>query len=654
MQWYNVDDAFFYFKVAQNALAGHGFTFDGINLTNGFHPLWMAVCLGVFWLSKYNLLLPLRVLVVVSGLLNAASSLLLFRFLKRYIHPWAALSGALLWGLYPPIFDSLVTHGMESTISAFFIILLLFCAARYLDDLNDKKLSIHSLIWLGLVGAFTILARLDNLFVVGVVGIFLLLKIKKIAPMVIFDIMMVTFSVFAAWIIRLGSEGVVQNTYTIYPMLVVALLVKPICLYFSACYTTKISLERIKTVFRMALALIISSIIEYAILMVSYKLNIIKMFSNTIAIIYIAISFILVFLVHLLLGKPVSTTTDSPFSILGSWVKNNWKSTLSGGLAYAAPIAFLVGVYMIFNKITLGTFSPVSGQIKHWWNTLINSVYSSPTNLLSVLGLSTSGANGPWSLITSLLFNLASFIAKPFKALAPEIILGFLLIIILVFFVLLMKAENGKLASKFFRLLIPAILIGSVIHITYYTATGYIHTRVWYWGAEMITLVIICSLVLDGVFSWVDKLKFKFSPFLVIFIVFFLVRDHIQYVTSLSPLVVPKVYQTAYVAETRAVESYTEPNSKIGMTGGGLVAYFIQNRTVVNLDGLINSMEYFNAMKSGTATQFLDKLPLNYVYGKPYMLLGSDPYETFLKDRLVEIGYIRGNEGFTLYKYVIK
>jgi hypothetical protein len=195
---------------------------------------------------------------------------------------------------------------------------------------------------------------------------------------------------------------------------------------------------------------------------------------------------------------------------------------LSGGLAYAAPIAFLVGVYMIFNKITLGTFSPVSGQIKHWWNTLINSVYSSPTNLLSVLGLSTSGANGPWSLITSLLFNLASFIAKPFKALAPEIILGFLLIIILVFFVLLMKAENGKLASKFFRLLIPAILIGSVIHITYYTATGYIHTRVWYWGAEMITLVIICSLVLDGVFSWVDKLKFKFSPFLVICIVFFL------------------------------------------------------------------------------------------------------------------------------------
>ncbi|MBA4385050.1 MAG: hypothetical protein C0410_09965, partial [Anaerolinea sp.] len=79
LNWYNVDDAFFYYKVAQNILAGHGFTFDQINLSNGFHPLWMVVCLCVFWLSRYDLLLPLRVLVIVSGLFNVATSLLLFR-----------------------------------------------------------------------------------------------------------------------------------------------------------------------------------------------------------------------------------------------------------------------------------------------------------------------------------------------------------------------------------------------------------------------------------------------------------------------------------------------------------------------------------------------------------------------------------------------
>ena len=32
LRWYNIDDAFYYYKVAQNVLAGHGFTFDGICL----------------------------------------------------------------------------------------------------------------------------------------------------------------------------------------------------------------------------------------------------------------------------------------------------------------------------------------------------------------------------------------------------------------------------------------------------------------------------------------------------------------------------------------------------------------------------------------------------------------------------------------------
>ena len=41
--WFTRDDAYYYFKVAQNISEGHGSTFDGINLTNGYHPLWMLV-----------------------------------------------------------------------------------------------------------------------------------------------------------------------------------------------------------------------------------------------------------------------------------------------------------------------------------------------------------------------------------------------------------------------------------------------------------------------------------------------------------------------------------------------------------------------------------------------------------------------------------
>jgi hypothetical protein len=273
--------------------------------------------------------------------------------------------------------------------------------------------------------------------------------------------------------------------------------------------------------------------------------------------------------------------------------------------------------------------------------------------LISVLGLGTDGGNAPWSLITSKFYTVAASITKLIKGLSTELIFVLLIVIALILFLLMLGRNDGKLAHKFFKLMIPAILIGCVIQITYYTATGYIHTRVWYWGAEMLTVLIIGSLILDWVFTWIDKYKFKFSPLLVGLIAVFVISNLFEYIKSLAPFKIPKESQAAYLAETREVESYTQPGSKIGMTGGGLVAYFIEDRTIVNLDGLINSTAYFNAMKSGKATQFLDAIPLNYVFGKPYMLLESDPYNQILKGRLVEIGFIRGYENFTLYKYVI-
>ena len=40
---YAQDDFFYYLKIADQILAGHGMSFDGLHATNGFHPLWLAV-----------------------------------------------------------------------------------------------------------------------------------------------------------------------------------------------------------------------------------------------------------------------------------------------------------------------------------------------------------------------------------------------------------------------------------------------------------------------------------------------------------------------------------------------------------------------------------------------------------------------------------
>src|SRR3970040_1164529 len=83
-EWFIRDDAFYYFKVAQNISEGHGSTLDGINPTNGYHPLWMLVCIPIFALARFDLILPLRVLVLVSGAISAATGVLLFRLVGRH------------------------------------------------------------------------------------------------------------------------------------------------------------------------------------------------------------------------------------------------------------------------------------------------------------------------------------------------------------------------------------------------------------------------------------------------------------------------------------------------------------------------------------------------------------------------------------------
>ncbi len=45
------DDAFYYFGVAHNIAAGHGSTFNGLDPTNGYHPLWLGLLVPVFALT---------------------------------------------------------------------------------------------------------------------------------------------------------------------------------------------------------------------------------------------------------------------------------------------------------------------------------------------------------------------------------------------------------------------------------------------------------------------------------------------------------------------------------------------------------------------------------------------------------------------------
>jgi hypothetical protein len=659
MRWYNIDDAFYYYKVAQNVLNGHGFTFDQINPANGFHPLWMAVCLAVFWLSKYNLLLPLRVLILVSALFNGLTAVFLFRLLKKALHNWPAFIGALTWSLVPQIYSTTIVHGMETAVSALCLVTFVLNAATILISSGKKRLTWQQFAVLGLLGALTILARLDNVFVVTVVGFFLLFRVRQIPLAVFIDLVIIAFAGFMAWLIRLGFPTFELDPRSIYPLIAVGLLVKPIAYYFADVYQHVTRKNFIHVLLRLIIATAISLGIEYGVLVLLNRSGLFPTVSKSVLLIAGGLSLALVLFHHLLNPRSASEEQSSSLKVFRVWFQKNWGRVLAEGSLFALPIAILIGVYVVLNKIFFGTFTPVSGQIKTWWSTLPNTVYAHKISFLTVLGLNPEGNYGPWSLVTGQLFDFAETLTRWFRLANPRataVIFAIAFVVLSLLVLVALNTRHGNLAKKLFCLFIPALMLGATIQVMYYTTVGYQHTRTWYWAAQMLAMVLLGSILLEGFFLWLNKpgIKKVVSTVLLTGLTIYIVVLHGLYIVDLAPQQIAAEDEDAYLAEVNQLEALTEKGSLIGMTGGGNIAYFIHDRTIVNLDGLINSAEYFNALKSGNARDFLDALPLDYVFGKPYTLQISDPYGPVLVDRLDEIGQLKGPEQFTLFHYVIK
>ncbi len=161
------DDFFYYLVVAQNFAAGHGSTFNGIVSTNGYHPLWMLV-LAAFSVFTAK---GTAILVFVGAVCLAASV------------------ACFLWGR-----EILELSGVETTISAPLALwIAVFCCRRFytgmevvlatplaflltLRVLKGRCMATaRSAFWTGIICSLLILSRLDAGFLVGLLGVGLLL-----------------------------------------------------------------------------------------------------------------------------------------------------------------------------------------------------------------------------------------------------------------------------------------------------------------------------------------------------------------------------------------------------------------------------------------------------------------------------------------------
>lgn len=162
------DDTFYYLQVAWNVGHGNGFTFDGINPTNGVQPLWALILSGIAPLAL-NKITFLRSTLIVAALANLVAGILLVYMGKDRIPGWALLFMALIWSSFQ-LKTNVVQSGLEISINLlFFTAVIAFLSTNIWT--NPKK-SYQNLLFLGLLACFLVLARLDT--VIYLPGIWLI------------------------------------------------------------------------------------------------------------------------------------------------------------------------------------------------------------------------------------------------------------------------------------------------------------------------------------------------------------------------------------------------------------------------------------------------------------------------------------------------
>ena len=152
------DDAFYYFKTASNIAGGFGPTFDGENMTNGYHPLWMGVNVLIYYLIPNDKILPIRIVLGLSVLLFFATTLLVWKIISRWSSDkWIRMFLVLVYALNPWN-SSIYFNGLETPLALFLLVLLFFL---FLKILEKKENHIKDFILLGAVMGLVILTKLD-------------------------------------------------------------------------------------------------------------------------------------------------------------------------------------------------------------------------------------------------------------------------------------------------------------------------------------------------------------------------------------------------------------------------------------------------------------------------------------------------------------
>jgi len=348
-RWFTRDDAYYYFKVAQNISEGHGSTFDGINRTNGYHPLWMLICVPIFALARFDLILPLRVLLLVMSGLSVATAILLYRLLGRIFAPAIGAIAALFWVFSYDVLAIIYQQGLESGIAAFFIVLLVYRLYEFERTWRKEDVSPKHIGTLAVIAVLTLFSRLDLVFLAGMVGLWVVFRGHLLRFFLPLDIASIVILTILAFMIRVGLIGYFESIDIALVMALIALIVKIPCAYLFGLYQ-HFGISRLPELLKRVVVFAgASSVITGLIVLLIQRLGWVQgSFSRIIILIDLGLT--LVFfgvsrLMFLGLRSPQPTASDPNEKPL-IYLRNHWKQWLRDGALYYGIVLGALGVYM--------------------------------------------------------------------------------------------------------------------------------------------------------------------------------------------------------------------------------------------------------------------------------------------------------------------
>ena len=627
-RWFTRDDAYYYFKVAQNISEGHGSTFDGINKTNGYHPLWMLICVPVFALARFDLILPLRVLFLLLSGLSVATGILLYRLVGRVFAPAIGALAALGWVFSQHVLNAVYIQGLETGIAAFFIVLLAYKLYEFEKSWRTNEVSKKQLVILAVIAVLTMFSRLDLVFLAGMAGIWIIFRgslLRFYLPLHITSIATVSL---LAFISRVELRDYHEVSNLALTLVALDLIVKIPAAFLFGLYQPSVNRNLLKYLRRLLLFTVASSSIVGMLVLAGFQVGMLSgNFSRMILVSDLVLTFLMFSLSRLMLiGLQTADSMQYPDEKPLITLQKNWRQWFNEGLGYYGIVLGSLGVYMIWNKLAFGTTSPVSGQIKRWWASLPGRTYGGPTiDRLSFFGINPATESNAWSPVTNFLADWAERLRSPYVSENARYLLVLVVAAILVYLFLLTHRKKAKTSITEFGM-IP-LFCGAWLQVLSYHATGYAAFKEWYWTTQLIVLFLAGSLLIGMFYRLIPNFSYKKVLAWATALYVGLLMG-----TSFSNVVydaMPYGYWSAddpYMDIAPLLEANTEPGSLIGMTGGGNAGYFIRDRAVVNMDGLINSYEYFKAVQAHEAGAYLADIGLDYVLANP-AILDQQPYK---------------------------